>query len=68
MTVTTTNIPGALAFSFSAEAAAQGTLDRWREDFTYPIMTTAQNTATTIVCPITTNVIWRVTAGYYVAP
>lgn len=68
VTVTTTNIPGALAFSFPAEAAAQGTLDRWREDFTYPIMTTAQNTATTIVCPITTNVIWRVTAGYYVAP
>lgn len=66
--VTTTNLPGTLAFSFAAEAAAQGTLDRWREDFAFPLMASAQNTATTIVCPITTGVIWRVTAGYYVAP
>ncbi len=68
VTVTTTNIPGALAFSFAAEAAAQGTLDRWREDFAFPLAANAQNTATTIVCPATTNVIWRVTAGFYVAP
>jgi hypothetical protein len=66
--VTTTNLPGALAFSVPAEAAAQGTLDRWREDFTYPLAASAQGTATTIVCPVTTGVIWRVTAGYYVAP
>lgn len=68
VTVTTTNLPGSLAFSFAADAAAQGTIDRWREDFAYPLMASAQNTATTIVCPATTNVIWRVTAGYYVAP
>ena len=68
VTVTTTNIPTGLAFSFGAEAAPQGTLDRWREDFAFPLATTAQNTATTIVCPATTAVIWRVTAGYYVAP
>jgi hypothetical protein len=66
--VTTTNLPGSLAFSIPAEAAAQGTLDRWREDFAFPLMSAAQNTATTIVCPVTTGVIWRVTAGYYVAP
>lgn len=68
ITVTTTNIPGSLAFSFPAEAAAQGTLDRWREDFAFPIATSALNTNTTIVCPATTNVIWRITAGFYVAP
>ena len=68
VTVTTTNIPTGLAFSFGAEAAPQGTLDRWREDFAFPLATTTQNTATTIVCPVTTAVIWRVTAGYYVAP
>lgn len=68
VTVTTTNIPTGLAFSFGAEAAPQGALDRWREDFAFPLATTAQNTATTIVCPVTTAVIWRVTAGYYVAP
>ena len=66
--VTTTNLPGTLAFTFAADAAAQGTLDRWREDFAFPIASSAQNTATTIVCPATTGVIWRVTAGFYVAP
>ncbi len=68
VTVTTTNLPGSLAFSFPADAAAQGTIDRWSEDFAYPIASSAQNTATTIVCPLTTGVIWRVTAGFYVAP
>jgi 3-polyprenyl-4-hydroxybenzoate decarboxylase len=66
--VTTTNIPGALAFTFGADAAPQGTDKIIREDFTYPLAATAQATATTIVCPATTGVIWRVTAGYYVAP
>lgn len=66
--ITTTNLPGTLALSFPAEAAAQGTLERWREDFSFPIAAVAQNTATTIVCPATTSVIWRVTAGFYVAP
>lgn len=67
VTVTTTNLPGSLAFSFAADAAALGTIDRWREDFAYPLAASAQNTAVTIVCPATTGVIWRVTAGYYVA-
>jgi hypothetical protein len=66
--LTTSNLPGSLAFSFAADAAAQGTIDRWREDFAYPIAASAQNAATTIVCPATTGVIWRVTAGFYVAP
>lgn len=66
--VTTTNLPGSLAFSRPADAAAQGTLDSYREDFAYPIQSSAQNTATTIVCPATTAVIWRVTAGFFVAP
>lgn len=68
VTVTTTNLPGTLAFSFAAEASPQGSLDRWREDFAFPMATNAQNTATTIVCPANTGVIWRVTAGFYVAP
>ena len=68
VTVTTTNLPGTLAFSLPADAAAQGTLYPWREDFAYPLAGSAQNTAMTIVCPATTGVIWRVTAGYYVAP
>jgi hypothetical protein len=66
--VTTTNIPNALAFSLPADAAAQGTLFPWREDFAYPLASSAQAAATTVVAPATPNVIWRMTAGYYVAP
>lgn len=66
--VTTSNLPGALAFTFGADAALQGTDKAIQEDFVFPLAATAQNTATTIVCPVTTGVIWRVTAGYYVAP
>jgi hypothetical protein len=66
--VTTTNIPGALVFSLPADAAAQGSVFPYQEDFSYPIATSAQATATTIVAPATPNVIWRITAGYYVAP
>lgn len=68
LTVTTTNLPGTLAFLFAADAALQGTVDRWREDFAYPLAASAQNTATTVVGPATTGVMWRITAGYYVAP
>jgi hypothetical protein len=66
--VTTTNIPGALVFTLPADAAAQGTTNVYQEDFSYPLAGSAQNTAMTIVMPVTTGVIWRATAGYYVAP
>ena len=65
---TTTNLPGSLAFTRAADALAAGADDKWREDFAFPLVASAQNTATTIVCPATTGVIWRVTVGYYVAP
>jgi hypothetical protein len=68
VTVTTTNIPGTPAFTLPADAAALGTIYPWREDFAYPLMANAQATALTIVAPATTGVIWRITAGYYVAP
>lgn len=66
--VTTTNLPGSLAFTFGADASPQGTDKIIQEDFAYPVAASAQNTAVTIVCPLTTGVIWRVTAGYYIAP
>jgi hypothetical protein len=65
--VTTTNIPTGFVLNFPADAALQGSIDRYREDFTYPLATAAQNTATTFVCPATPNVIWRATAGFYLA-
>jgi len=66
--VTTTNIPGTPVFSLPAEAAPQGSVFVYQEDFAFPLMATAQNTAVTVVCPVTAGVIWRATAGYYVAP
>lgn len=68
ITVSTTNMPGTLAFTIGAGAAAQGTLDGRRDDFAYPLATTSTSTATTFDCPAIAGVIWRVTAGYFIAP
>lgn len=64
--VTTTNLPGTRVLSFPADAAAQGTMYTELLEPAQPLKSTAANTATTIVCPATTGVIWRVTADYYV--
>ena len=66
--VTTTNIPGTLVFSLPADVALQGTTAVYQEDFAYPVAGSALNTAMTVVCPVTTGVIWRVSGGYYIAP
>ena len=65
--VTTTNIPGSLAFSIPADAALQGQVYREVIEIgEHALKTTTNNSTTTIVCPITTGVIWRITAYYYV--
>ena len=66
--VTTTNQPGGMAFSIGVEAAAQGSVYEKLLDPVRAIMASAQNTATTIVAPLTTSVIWRISATFYVAP
>ncbi len=66
--VTTTNLPGSMAYSFGADASPQGADKIISEDFAYPIPASTQNNTVTIVCPVTTGVIWRVSVGYYVAP
>lgn len=66
--MTTTNLPGALAFSIPVEAAAQGSVYEKHLEPAGAIMASAQNTATTIVAPLTTSMIWRLTATIYVAP
>lgn len=66
--ITTSNLPGSLAFSLPADGAAQGTEFVYLEDYTQPIAASFQNTPTTITAPATPNIIWRLTAGYYVAP
>lgn len=62
--VTTTNIPGTPSFNFRADAALQGTLTEKVISGDMPIRSITANTATTIVCPATTAVIWKVSASY----
>lgn len=61
--VTTTNLPGSLAFSFGTAGAIGTTLEEVLEPAS-PIKASAAATATTIVCPASTDTIWRVTAHY----
>jgi hypothetical protein len=60
--VTTTNL-NSLAFTF-ATAAAIGTLDKQFLSPTLPVKSAVVNTATTIVCPATTGIIWRINIIY----
>lgn len=62
--VTTTNIPGAVAFTFST-AGAIGTTDGQKLISVTSLKSTTVNTATTIVCPIAAGGIWRITATYF---
>lgn len=63
--VTMTNIPGSPALTFGSDAAGIGLDKELVLDFGGAGMaTTAVNTATTIVCPVYTGVIWRVNASY----
>ena len=66
--VTTTNLPGSRAFSIPADAAAQGAVYSEIVEPATPMRSSASATATTIVCPVTTGVIWRVSADFITAP
>ena len=65
--VTTTNIPGSLTFTFGQPAGAIGGTDEDIFNPAAPIKSSVANTATTIVCPATTGIIWRVNVHYYVS-
>lgn len=63
--VTTTNMPGSPAMTFGSDAAGIG-VDR-EQLFEFGgagLAVTAVNTATTVVCPVYTGVIWRLNASY----
>lgn len=63
--VTTTNIPGSPALTFGADAGGIGLDIEKKLDFGGSgISATAINTATTVVCPVWTGVIWRVNVAY----
>lgn len=63
--VTSTNLPGSPVWDFEANAAAQGTDEPRVYAFPNPLKSSVANTATTIVAPATTSIIWRLTAVYY---
>lgn len=63
--VTTTNLPGNPVITFGAEALPQGADKVRRLDFgSTGFAATAVGTASTVVCPATTAIIWRVNVGY----
>jgi hypothetical protein len=63
--VTTTNLPGGPVLTFGADAAVQGSDKEVVLDFgASGLAATALGTATTVVCPATTGVIWRVNVAY----
>lgn len=64
--ITTTNLPGSRAFSVPADAAAQGVIYDKVVEMNNPIKSSAAATATTIVAPVTTGVIWRISVDYYI--
>lgn len=64
--VTSTNLPGSPVWTF-ASAAAIGSTDTKVFYFNSPVKSSVANTATTIVCPATASVIWRVNVSYYTA-
>lgn len=66
--LTTTNLPGSLAFSIPADAAAQGVVYKIEDFWQGGLGASAQNTAVTVVAGAVTAVIWRMTASYFVAP
>jgi hypothetical protein len=68
LVVTTTNLPGSLAFTFGQPLGTVGTTDDEIFAPTTPLKSSVVDTATTIVCPATTGIIWRVNVFYYAAP
>ena len=66
--ITTTNLPGSPVLAMSNDALPIGGIERAFLEFSLPLSASAQNTAVTVIAAIATGVIWRLTAGYYVAP
>lgn len=65
--VTSTNLPGSLAYTFETAQAIGTSVERVTELSGNPLKSSAAGVATTIVCPVASGGIWRVTAHYYAA-
>lgn len=66
-TVTSTNLPGSPAWTLNT-AQAIGGMSEFKYEFSTALKSSVVNTNTTIVCPNTASVIWRVNVAYYTAP
>jgi hypothetical protein len=67
ITVTTTNLPGSLAWLVDNGADTLGSLTDKVITPAVPIKSSVAGTATTIVAPASTGVLWRINVHYYVA-
>jgi hypothetical protein len=67
LTVTTTNLPGSLTWTRPTLVAGGGEAQMVAV-FDSPLKSSVVNTATTIVAPVHTNIIWRINVYYYGAP
>lgn len=67
LVVTTTNITGSPAFTFETAQAIGTNTPIQGYNLTTPLKSTTVNTATTIVAPIATSGIWRITVTYFTA-
>jgi len=67
LVVTTTNLPGSLAWSFGQPLGTIGTTDERIFNPSAPIKSSVAGTSTTIVCPATAGILWRINVHYYVA-
>ena len=68
LVITTTNLPGSLAWSVGNAVPAGGTMNDLNFMPATPLKSAAANTATTIVCPAPgAGVLWRVSVTYYTA-
>jgi hypothetical protein len=62
--ISTTNLPGSLALTFAQDALALGQMAAVFQDNNLSLPGLAQNTASTIVLPATTGVLWRAHATF----
>ena len=67
LVITTTNLPGSLAFSTGNAMLAGGIQVDYQMNFSNPLKSSVANTNTTIVMPVPgAAVLWRAVATYYV--
>jgi hypothetical protein len=68
LVVTTTNLPGSLGFTFGQPLGVIGGTDEDIFNPANPLKSSVVNTLSTIICPATTGIIWRINVLYFTAP